>query len=71
MDLHVQTDPAMPLHDAHILSGRVKTAIREAVPEVLGVLIHMNPTKGSRAVVLLAPPVTFRCSQIVSIKTNT
>jgi cation diffusion facilitator family transporter len=46
VDLHVQTDPAMPLHDAHILSGRVKTAIREAVPEVLGVLIHMEPHEG-------------------------
>jgi cation diffusion facilitator family transporter len=43
VDLHVQTDPAMPLHDAHILSGRVKSAIRQAVPEVLGVLIHMEP----------------------------
>jgi cation diffusion facilitator family transporter len=46
VDLHVQTDPAMPLNDAHILSGRVKTAIREAVPEVLGVLIHMEPHEG-------------------------
>lgn len=46
VDLHVQTDPDMPLHDAHILSGRVKSAIREAVPEVLGVLIHMEPHDG-------------------------
>jgi cation diffusion facilitator family transporter len=43
VDLHVQADPTMSLHDAHILSGRVKTAIRAAVPEVLGVLIHMEP----------------------------
>ncbi|HXG45527.1 MAG TPA: cation diffusion facilitator family transporter [Gemmatimonadales bacterium] len=43
VDLHVQADPALSLHDAHILSGRVKTAIRTAVPEVLGVLIHMEP----------------------------
>jgi divalent metal cation (Fe/Co/Zn/Cd) transporter len=33
----------MSLHDAHVLSGRVKTAIRGAVPEVAGVLIHMEP----------------------------
>jgi cation diffusion facilitator family transporter len=46
VDLHVQTDPTMPLHDAHILSGRVKSAIRQAVPEVLGVLIHMEPHEG-------------------------
>jgi cation diffusion facilitator family transporter len=43
VDLHVQADPAMSLHDAHVLSGRVKTAIRAAVPEVAGVLIHMEP----------------------------
>jgi cation diffusion facilitator family transporter len=43
VDLHVQTDPTMSLRDAHNLSGRVKAAIRAAVPEVSGVLIHMEP----------------------------
>ncbi len=43
VDLHVQADPVMSLHDAHILSGKVKSAIRAAVPGVSGVLIHMEP----------------------------
>jgi cation diffusion facilitator family transporter len=43
VDLHVQAEPSMSLHDAHVLSGRVKSAIRAAVPEVAGVLIHMEP----------------------------
>jgi cation diffusion facilitator family transporter len=43
VDLHVQADPAMPLHAAHVLSGMVKSAIRQAVPEVSGALIHMEP----------------------------
>lgn len=43
VDLHVQAEPTMSLRDAHILSGCVKSAIREAVPEVAGVLIHMEP----------------------------
>ncbi len=43
VDLHVQADAAMTLHDAHIVSGRVKTAIREAIPAVAGVLVHMEP----------------------------
>jgi cation diffusion facilitator family transporter len=43
VDLHVQTEPTMPLREAHNLSGRVKSAIRAAVPEVDGVLIHMEP----------------------------
>ena len=47
VDLHVQADPAMPLHDAHVLSGMVKSAIRTAVPEVHGALIHMEPYEGA------------------------
>lgn len=43
VDLHVQADAAMSLHDAHILSGRVKSAIRMEEPRVLGALIHMEP----------------------------
>lgn len=41
--IHVQADPRMPLFDAHVLSGRVKSAIREAVPRVQSVLVHMEP----------------------------
>ena len=43
VDLHVQADPSMSLHDAHVLSGIVKSAIRQAEPAVLGALIHMEP----------------------------
>ena len=43
VDLHVQADPHMSLHDAHIVSGKVKGAIRSAMPAVDGVLIHMEP----------------------------
>jgi cation diffusion facilitator family transporter len=41
--IHVQADAGMSLHDAHILSGKVKGAIRTAVPQVQSVLIHMEP----------------------------
>jgi divalent metal cation (Fe/Co/Zn/Cd) transporter len=43
VDIHVQADPALSLHDAHILSGVVKGAIRARVPSAVGVLIHMEP----------------------------
>ncbi|HTU26153.1 MAG TPA: cation diffusion facilitator family transporter [Pirellulales bacterium] len=43
VDLHVQAEPAMTLIDAHILSGKVKSAIRQAVPAVVDVLVHMEP----------------------------
>jgi len=41
--LHVQAAPALSLHEAHILSGMVKGAIRAAVPAVASVLVHMEP----------------------------
>lgn len=41
--IHVQTDPEMPLHEAHVLSGKVKSAIRAAMPRVQSVLVHMEP----------------------------
>lgn len=43
VDIHVQAEPTMSLSEAHILSGRVKGAIRSAVPAVSGVLVHMEP----------------------------
>jgi cation diffusion facilitator family transporter len=43
VDIHVQAEPSMPLREAHVLSGRVKGAIRSAVPAVSGVLVHMEP----------------------------
>ena len=52
VDIHVQADPGMSLYDAHILSGRVKSAMRAAIPAVLGVIVHMEPfeTPSSRGV---------------------
>lgn len=43
VDIHVQADPAMSLHDAHEMSGAVKSAIRRSIPSVAGVLVHMEP----------------------------
>jgi len=47
LELHVQADPELTLHDAHVLSGKVKGAIRTAVPRVENVLVHMEPYEGA------------------------
>lgn len=52
--LHVQASHEMALHDAHVLSGMVKTAIRAAVPEVDAVLVHMEPLPEPRGVGLFS-----------------
>ena len=46
--IHVQADATMSLHDSHALSGAVKAAIRDAVPQVQYVLVHMEPYEGAR-----------------------
>jgi len=46
--IHVQAEPTMPLQDAHVLGGRVRRAIREAVPRVQDVLVHMEPYESAK-----------------------
>lgn len=46
VDIHVQAAPKLPLDEAHVLGGCVKSAIRAAVPRVAGVLVHMEPYEG-------------------------
>jgi cation diffusion facilitator family transporter len=46
VDMHLHVDPAMSVEAAHRLSGRVKAAVRAAVPEVRDVLIHVEPAGG-------------------------
>jgi cation diffusion facilitator family transporter len=46
--IHVQADPALSLHEAHSLGGKVKGAIMAAVPTVQYVLVHMEPFEAKR-----------------------
>lgn len=41
--IDVQADAAMSLHDAHIVSGKVKGAIRAVLPTATTVVVHMEP----------------------------
>lgn len=43
VDMHVEVDPQMSVVDAHVISGKVKAAVRASMPEVAGVLIHIEP----------------------------
>lgn len=47
VDLHVHADPELTLHEAHLLGGIVKTAIRQAIPAVENVLVHMEPDESA------------------------
>lgn len=43
--MHVHADPNMTLHDSHIVGGKVKTAVKKAIPVVKDVLVHMEPAE--------------------------
>lgn len=58
VDLHVQSDPEISLDAAHVVSGKVKSAIRAAVPRIHGVLIHMEPYNGRRQARRQTPPLS-------------
>ena len=47
--IHVQADPTLTLEAAHVLGGRVKSAIRAAMPAVQYVLVHMEPFEPASA----------------------
>jgi len=43
VDLHLQFDADLPLRDAHILAHEAEKALREALPTIIDVTIHMEP----------------------------
>jgi cation diffusion facilitator family transporter len=47
IDLHVKADPRLSLEEAHEIGAKVKYAILEAIPNVVNVLVHMEPYKSS------------------------
>jgi cation diffusion facilitator family transporter len=42
--VHVEADPAMPLHDAHVLGGRVRRTLTGQLAFVVDAVIHMEPS---------------------------
>ena len=44
VDMHVQVDPQMTVQKAHEIAHRVKDAIREQLPTVYDVLVHIEPS---------------------------
>lgn len=43
VDLHVEVDPVMPVIDAHDVAERVRHRIRQDLPEIADVLVHIEP----------------------------
>ncbi|MBY0398170.1 MAG: cation diffusion facilitator family transporter [Thermoleophilia bacterium] len=56
LEMHVEVDPRMSVADAHVITGKIKQAVRAAVPAVADVHIHVEPHAPPSPV----PPVPAR-----------
>jgi cation diffusion facilitator family transporter len=45
IDMHVWVDPEMTVTEAHAVSHRVKDAVRESLPTIADVLVHIEPAR--------------------------
>jgi cation diffusion facilitator family transporter len=48
VDMHVQVDPQMSVQRAHEISHQVKDQVRNTLPSVRDVLVHIEPSQKSR-----------------------
>ena len=48
IDLHVQVDPELKIGDAHEVAHSVEDKIKKRFPEVVDVVIHIEPYKGKK-----------------------
>jgi len=48
IDLHVQVDSAMHINEAHKICDAIEQTLKEKIPEVADVLVHIEPKERSR-----------------------
>jgi cation diffusion facilitator family transporter len=44
VDMHIEVDPALTVRQAHLIAHHVKDKVKESVPEVSDVLVHIEPS---------------------------
>jgi len=47
VDMHVEVDPQLTVQEGHGIAHKVKDQVREAMPSVHDVLVHIEPSKGT------------------------
>ena len=48
VDMHVEVDPQMTVQRSHEIAHMVKDQVRDNLPRIKDVLIHIEPAKGTR-----------------------
>jgi divalent metal cation (Fe/Co/Zn/Cd) transporter len=49
MDVHVEVDPELTVRAGNDVASRVEVGIRRELPDVIGIVIHIEPAKGRPA----------------------
>lgn len=49
VDLHIEVDPAMTVQASHEVAARVRSTLRQQLPWVADVLVHVEPTPSGRS----------------------
>jgi cation diffusion facilitator family transporter len=47
VDLHIEVDPQLTVQQGHEIAHRVKDSLRQSLPNVSDVLVHVEPWKGT------------------------
>ncbi len=47
VDMHVEVDPHLTVQEGHLIAHNVKNKVREAMPSVCDVLVHIEPSRGT------------------------
>jgi cation diffusion facilitator family transporter len=45
VDLHIEVDPALTVADAHAIGGEVRSRVKQELPWVADVLVHVEPAR--------------------------
>ena len=65
IDMHLHVAPELTIRDAHALAGKVKATLKSRLPNVTGVLIHVEPGEVKDIQLQSAPRIDSKveCSQ--------
>lgn len=47
LEMHIEVDPNMNVADAHVITGKIKAAIKSSLPSVADVHLHVEPHAGT------------------------
>ncbi|MFT3684275.1 MAG: cation diffusion facilitator family transporter [Phycisphaerales bacterium] len=70
IELHVEVAPDMSVADAHVITGKIKTAVRAAVPAVADIHIHVEPHRPAAASTGAEPSATPASSAQTGLTTD-